>query len=90
MDEVALEISKLSEQIEKLSNRLEAKLSESDNPISAKCEAVLETPPKCYDFSGTRRFAACLAWDLMEKERIGWGEAIKEAWSKVKKTCTWS
>ena len=90
MDEVATEIAKLREQIEKLSSRLEAKLSEGDNPISLKCEAVLETPVRCYDFAQTRRFAACEAWRLMDTKHIGWREAITEAWDKVRKSCTWS
>lgn len=87
--ETATEISKLREEIEKLTGRLEATLSDGDNPISAKCEMVLETPAKCYDFSGTRRYASCRAWDLMEKEHIGWQEAITKAWSEVRTVCTW-
>lgn len=90
MDEVATEISRLREEIEKLSSKLEAALSEGDNPVSLKCEAVLSTPAKCFDFSGTRRYAACEAWRLMEEKHISWQEAIAEAWNTVRSTCKWS
>ena len=88
--EVATEISRLSEEIEKLSCRLEAKLAEGDNPVSLKCEAVLSTPAKCYDFSQARKWAACRSWDIMEKEKVGWQEAISKAWNEVRSSCVWS
>lgn len=62
---------------------------EEGNPISAKCERVLSSPVKCWDFRGTRRYAACAAWQAMEEEHIGWAEAIKRGWSKVRGVCEW-
>lgn len=66
-----------------------SKLSESDNPLSAKCERVLGTIPKCYDFRGIRRWVMCKAWDVMETRRVPFGAAISEAWDKAKEVCTW-
>ena len=83
------EIGEIETELKRLSNRLEASLSESDNPVSAKCSLVLEATPKCYDFSGTRRYAACRAWDLMESQKISWQEAISKAWEELKSKCVW-
>lgn len=84
------EVNGIADELRRLSNRLEAKLAEGDNPVSAKCSLVLGETPKCYDFSGTRRYAACRAWDLMESEKISWQEAISRAWQEVKEICTWN
>lgn len=83
------ESTEIIDELKKLSNRLEVALAEGDNPISAKCSLVLDSPVKCYDFSGSRRFAACRAWNLMETEKIDWREAIKRAWDEVKSKCVW-
>lgn len=83
------EAEEIITELRKLSNRIDAALSEGDNPVSAKCATVLGEIPKCYDFSGTRRFAACRAWDLMESEKISWREAISRAWEEVKSKCVW-
>lgn len=83
------DIEGIRDELEKLSNRLEAALAEGDNPVSMKCQLVLEATPKCYDFSQTRRFSACRAWELMETEHISWQEAISKAWSELKSKCTW-
>lgn len=66
-----------------------SKMSESDNPLSVKCERVLGTIPKCYDFRGIRRWVMCKAWDVMETRRIPFGAAISEAWDNAKRVCTW-
>ncbi len=67
---------------------------EEGNPVSAKCERVLEQLEAgkipCWDFRGTRRAAACAAWAGMEERHIPWGEAIKEGWNKVRAKCTWA
>lgn len=86
---VAESIDELTNEMRKLSNRLETALAEGDNPVSAKCSLVLGETPHCYDFSGTRRYAACRAWQLMEEEKISWQEAISRAWQEIKSKCTW-
>lgn len=87
--ELAEEVAKLREEIKRLSERLETALSSEGNPVSLKCIEVLKKPPKCYDFSGTRRYAACKAWETMETEKVGWKEGITKGWEEVKKTCVW-
>lgn len=77
-------------ELKKLSHRLDVALAEGDNPTSMKCQLVLDSTPKCYDFSGTRRFAACRAWQQMEEEKISWREAISAAWDEVRSKCTWN
>lgn len=80
----------LVDEIKRLSNMLEVALAEGDNPTSMNCQAVLDEVPKCYDFSGSRRFAACRAWQVMEqKENTDWREAIKQAWGEIKSNCNW-
>jgi hypothetical protein len=83
------DIEELKELLHRLANRLEAALAEGDNPVSMKCQLVLDSVPKCYDFSVTRRYAACRAWQMMEEEKISWREAISKAWSELKEKCTW-
>lgn len=88
-DEELEELHQLGKRIRELSNRMEVALAEGDNPVSAKCALVLDSPIKCYDFSGSRRFAACRAWQLMEEMKISWQEAITKAWEEIKSRCTW-
>lgn len=66
-----------------------SRLPESDNPLSVKCERVLGTIPKCYDFRGIRRWVMCKAWDTMETRRVPFAAAISDAWDKAKEVCTW-
>lgn len=66
-----------------------SKAPESDNPLSAKCERVLGTIPKCYDFRGIRRWVMCKAWDIMETRRVPFATSISEAWDKAKGVCSW-
>jgi hypothetical protein len=56
------------------------------SPISPHCEAVLETPPKCWDFRGIRSYVMCKAWDLMEKEKRT-RLPVGEAWMEARKVC---
>ena len=77
-------------ELRRLSNRLDTALIEDGNSVSIKCQLVLDKTPKCYDFTGTRRFAACEAWRLMEKDKISWREAMNIAWDKIKTDCTWN
>lgn len=65
-------------------------MPEENNPVSEKCERVLGSPVKCWDFRGIRRYAACAAWSAMEERHIPWAEAIRDGWSKVREVCTWS
>lgn len=59
------------------------------NPVSEKCERVLETTPKCYDFAGIRRWVMCRAWQEMEKRKIPFSEAIRISWSEARRVCSW-
>lgn len=83
-------VAEVREELEKMSARLEASLSERGNPVSVKCSNVLSQTPKCYDFQGSRRFSACRAWQVMENEKIPWQKAISRAWGELKEKCTWS
>lgn len=56
------------------------------NPLSAHCEAVLATPPKCYDFRGIRSYVMCKAWDILEKEKRA-KLPVSEAWAEARKVC---
>jgi len=56
------------------------------SPISPHCEAVLATPPKCYDFRGIRSWVLCKAWDIMEKEKRT-RLPVGEAWAEARKVC---
>jgi len=60
------------------------------NPISAKCEYVLErgTPAEvCKDFREIRRWVLCRAWELMETEGLRFRDAISRAWIEAKEKC---
>ncbi len=91
MDEEKLlkELTAIREKLAEIEEALITRLHNNPNPVSYKCEKVLAETPKCWDFSGIRRWAACFAWDLMEKEKIGWREAIGRAWDEARKKCVW-
>jgi len=60
------------------------------NDVSGKCSAILEkaiTKDLCFDFRGIRQWVMCRAWELWEKERIRFGDAIGRAWSEIKDKC---
>jgi len=79
---VELQGSRIAEQVAKeMSGEM---LHQS--PISPHCEAVLETPPKCYDFRGIRSWVLCKAWDILEREkRIRL--PVSEAWAEARGIC---
>ena len=63
---------------------------EEANDLSHRAEEILErglTKDICYDFRGIRRWVMAKAWDLMEKERIPFREAIRRAWAEAKREC---
>jgi len=79
---VELQGSRIAEQVAKeMSGEL---LHQS--PVSPHCEAVLASPPKCYDFRGIRAFVMCRAWDIMEKEKRT-RLPVGEAWSEARRVC---
>lgn len=82
-------MNEILEELQRISNRLDVALTEGDNPISMKCQLVLDATPRCYDFSGSRRFSACRAWEIMETEKVSWQEAITRAWKELKEKCVW-
>lgn len=83
------EIHSIHDEMMSLVSRIETLLAEGDNPSSAKCEKVMSEPIHCYDFSASRRYAACRAWNLMESENISWHEALRQAWLDAKQKCVW-
>jgi hypothetical protein len=56
------------------------------SPISPHCVAVLQAPPKCYDFRGIRAWVMCRAWDLMEKGKLT-KLPVREAWAEARQVC---
>jgi len=79
---VELQGSRIAEQVAK---EISAELLHH-SPISPHCEAVLETPPKCYDFRGIRSWVMCRAWDIMESEKRT-RLPVGEAWSEARRVC---
>ena len=51
--------------------------------------SVLEelTKSTCYDFRAIRSVVMKHTWELMEKERLPFREAIKRSWEDVKVQC---
>lgn len=57
-----------------------------DIKSSPHCELVLSKPPECGDFRKTRSFAMCLAWKIMDEEKLPRLQ-LKRAWQEIRKTC---
>lgn len=58
--------------------------------VSLKCKILLEKgldKETCYDFRKVRAYVMCHAWELMEKEKIPFREAIRRSWSDTKTEC---
>jgi len=58
--------------------------------VSIKCRILLEKgldKNTCYDFRKVRAYVMCKAWDLIEKEKIPFREAVRRAWSDTKVEC---
>ena len=79
-------VEEAKDQYEQLSNVLEHKI-EKEKDTSPKCIDVLDNPPSCSDFEGTRRWAACKAWQIMETEGVTWKEAIGRGWDEGQGSC---
>ena len=62
-----------------------------ENPVSAKCEAVLRAPEPtkstCYDFREIRRWVMCKTWALMETEKLPFKDAIRKSWQEARSKC---
>lgn len=59
--------------------------------ISLRCKTILEKPLTkeiCEDFRAIRARVLCRAWEIMEKEKKGFGPAIRQAWQEHKIECT--
>lgn len=62
------------------------------NEVSIKCRYVLEerglTAEVCKDFREIRRWVACRAWQLIERDEADtWRDAIRRAWNEAKAQC---
>ena len=63
---------------------------EEMNDLSHRAEEILErglTKDICYDFRGIRRWVMVRAWDIMEKEKTSFRDAIRRAWAEAKEKC---
>jgi len=63
---------------------------EMSNSVSMKCKILLEKgldKETCYDFRKVRAYVMCHTWELMEKEKIPFREAIRRSWADTKKGC---
>lgn len=61
---------------------------EQSADLSKKCELILGweiTKDVCYDFRQSRQWVMCRAWELMETERISFGDAMSMAWDGFKR-----
>ena len=79
-------IEELGDQYEGLHDVLEYKL-QREQDTSPNCIDILDNPPECSDFIGTRRFAACKAWQIMNAEGIPWKDAIGRGWDEGQGKC---
>jgi len=64
--------------------------AEESNDISTKSSAILAealTKDRCFDFRGVRQWVMCRSWELIEKERKRFGDAIRQAWREIKDKC---
>jgi uncharacterized Ntn-hydrolase superfamily protein len=61
------------------------------NPVSPHCERVLAALDKgqikCWDFRGTRSAAMCLAFKIMEEEKLS-RLPVGRAWQVLREKCT--
>jgi len=65
-------------------------LGVESNPLSEKCQLILERDlPKevCQSFRDIRRWVLCKAWQHIDEGKMSFREAIKKAWSEAKLTC---
>jgi hypothetical protein len=88
-EELHERLEKLLDRLHELEDEVEETLA-AHSPISAKCAAVIErgaTPEICGDFREMRRLVMCRAWDLIEKEKLGFREARRKAQEEVTKAC---
>ena len=61
-----------------------------DESVSVKCKVLLEKgldKETCYDFRKVRGYVMCKAWDIMDKERVPFREAIRRSWAETKSEC---
>jgi len=58
--------------------------------ISSHCELVLRrglTREICQDMRARLSWLLCHAWDIHEKERISFREAVRRSWNDLKSGC---
>jgi len=63
---------------------------EGFNPVSEHCKFVLENdlPPEvCRSFRGIRSWVMCRTFELMEKKKMPFRQAIRTAWAEAKQRC---
>jgi len=89
-------VIKLTDKVEKdlkefMEFTLKSEFGEEANPgVSEKCEIVLKQPVTkdlCYDFRKIRQRVLCRAWELIEKEKIPFRDAIRKSWREIKEEC---
>jgi hypothetical protein len=80
---VELQGSKIAQQVAK---ELSGEVLHT-SPISPRCEAILASRPKCYDFRGIRSWVLCKAWEILEREKRT-RLPVGEAWAEARKVCT--
>lgn len=57
---------------------------------SSHCLSILNepySPEMCADFRRMRSRVMCRAWELMDKQRMTFKEAVNAAWKEVKAGC---
>jgi len=55
---------------------------------SEKCEDILKDPSiACTNPKLVKQRAFCGAWDLIEKEKISFQDALKISWNQIKEEC---
>jgi len=60
------------------------------NPLTEHCKMVLEkgiTEAICKSFRGIRSWVMCRAFELIEKEKMGFRDALKTAWAEAHEKC---
>jgi hypothetical protein len=53
---------------------------------SPHCQTVLSKPPDCTDFKAERSYAMCLAWKIMDEQKLP-RLPLRQAWVQIHATC---
>ena len=60
------------------------------NPLSEHCKTILKkgiAESVCRSFRGIRSWVMCRAQELIEKEHLGFSDALKKAWAEAHEKC---